>query len=72
VVLETSGGPAYRAAVRSLAPVGRVVVAGAGAAFPRTRNPLARLASIRNLPRASCPSTRSPRRTARSSAARTW
>ena len=33
--------------------MGRVVIAGASAAFPRTRNPLARLAALRNLPRAS-------------------
>ena len=33
--------------------MGRVVVAGASAAFPRTRNPLALLASLRNLPRPS-------------------
>ena len=53
VVLEMSGGHAYRAALRALAPLARIVIAGASAAFPRTRNPLARLASIRNLPRAS-------------------
>jgi NADPH:quinone reductase-like Zn-dependent oxidoreductase len=53
VVLEMSGGDAYRNAVKSLAPMGRLVLAGASAAFPRSRNPLARLASLRNLPRAS-------------------
>lgn len=53
VVLEMSGGAAWRAALRSLAPMARVVVAGASAAFPRSRNPLARLASIRDLPRVS-------------------
>jgi NADPH:quinone reductase-like Zn-dependent oxidoreductase len=52
VVLEMTGGDAYRKAVRSLAPMGRVVIAGASDAFPRTRNPLARLAALRNLPRA--------------------
>ena len=53
VALEMSGGAVYRAALRNIAPMGRVVMAGASAAFPRTRNPLARLASIRNLPRTS-------------------
>lgn len=53
VVLEMAGGDVYRAALRHLAPMGRLVLAGASGAFPRTRNPLARLASLRNLPRAS-------------------
>lgn len=53
VVLEMTGGPVYRAAVRNLAPMGRIVMAGASDAFPRTRNPLARIAALRNLPRAS-------------------
>lgn len=53
VVLEMSGGDVYRAALKHLAPMGRLVVAGASAAFPRTRNPLALLASLRNLPRPS-------------------
>ncbi|HVR38433.1 MAG TPA: zinc-binding dehydrogenase [Thermoanaerobaculia bacterium] len=53
VVLEMSGSEIYRAAVRHLAPMGRIVIAGASNAFPRTRNPFARLASLRNLPRAS-------------------
>ena len=53
VVLEMSGGGSYRAAVRALAPMGRIVLAGASTAFPRTRNVLARIAALRNLPRAS-------------------
>ena len=53
VVLEMTGGDAYRKALRSLAPMGRLVLVGASDAFPRTRNPLARLAALRNLPRAS-------------------
>ena len=53
VVLEMSGGPRYRAALRHLAPMGRIVIAGASTAFPRTRNPIARLASLRDFPRAS-------------------
>ncbi|MEK6371436.1 MAG: zinc-binding dehydrogenase [Acidobacteriota bacterium] len=53
VILEMSGGNVYRNALRHIAPMGRVVIAGASAAFPRTRNPLARLAALRNLPRAS-------------------
>lgn len=53
VVLEMAGGAIYRAALRHLAPMGRMVIAGASDAFPRTRNPLARLAALRNLPRAS-------------------
>jgi NADPH:quinone reductase-like Zn-dependent oxidoreductase len=53
VILEMTGGAVYRAAVRNLAPMGRVVMAGASDAFPRTRNPLARIAALRNLPRAS-------------------
>lgn len=51
VVLEMTGGDAYRKAVRTIAPMGRIVMAGASDAFPRTRNPLARLAALRNLPR---------------------
>lgn len=51
--LEMSGGAACRAVLRHLAPMGRVVIAGASAAFPRTRNPLARLASLALMPRAS-------------------
>lgn len=50
VVLEMAGGPVYRTAVRNLAPMGRIVMAGASAAFPRSRNPLARIAALRNLP----------------------
>jgi NADPH:quinone reductase-like Zn-dependent oxidoreductase len=53
VVLEMAGGNVYRAALKRIAPMGRLVIAGASAAFPRTRNPLARLAALRNLPRAS-------------------
>ncbi|HEV3484131.1 MAG TPA: zinc-binding dehydrogenase, partial [Vicinamibacterales bacterium] len=52
VILDMAGGAVYRAALRQLAPMGRIVIAGASAAFPRTRNPLARLAALRNLPRA--------------------
>lgn len=50
VVLEMAGGAAYRKAVRALNPMGRVVLAGASSAFPRTRNPVARLAALRNTP----------------------
>ena len=50
VVLEMAGGKRYRAAVRGLAPMGRIVMAGASGAFPRSRNPLARIAMLRNLP----------------------
>lgn len=50
VVLEMAGGDVYRAARKRLAPMGRLVMAGASAAFPRTKNPFARLASLRNLP----------------------
>jgi NADPH2:quinone reductase len=53
VVLEMAGGRVYREALQHIAPMGRVVIAGASAAFPRTRNPLALLASLRNLPRPS-------------------
>lgn len=53
VALEMAGGKIYRTAVRHLAPMGRIVIAGASNAFPRTRNPFARLAAARNLPRAS-------------------
>jgi len=52
VVLEMAGGDVYRAALRRLKPMARVVIAGASAAFPRTRNPLARLAALRRFPRA--------------------
>lgn len=53
VVLEMAGGAVYRTALRHLAPMGRIVMAGASHAFPRTRNPLARLAALRDLPRPS-------------------
>jgi NADPH:quinone reductase-like Zn-dependent oxidoreductase len=53
VVLEMTGGDVYRAALRRLAPMGRLVLAGASDAFPRSRNPFARLAALRRLPRAS-------------------
>ncbi len=52
VVLEMTGGAVYRAALRHLAPMGRIVLAGASAAMPRSRNPLALLAALRDLPRA--------------------
>ena len=51
VVLEMRGGSVYRAAVRHLAPMARVVVAGASEAFPRTRNPIALLKALREFPR---------------------
>lgn len=50
VTLEMTGGNVYRVVLRNTAPLGRIVMAGASAAFPRSRNPLARLAAIRNLP----------------------
>lgn len=53
VVLEMAGGAIYRAAVRNLAPMGRIVMAGASGAFPRGRNLLARISALRNLPRPS-------------------
>lgn len=53
VVLENAGGAIYRAAVRNLAPMGRIVMSGASGAFPRSRNLVARLAALRNLPRPS-------------------
>ena len=53
VVLEMTGGDVYRTALAHLAPMGRIVMAGASNAFPRTRNPLARIAALRDLPRAS-------------------
>jgi len=53
VVLEMTGAKAYRAALRHIAPMGRLVIAGATDALPRTRNPFARIAALRNLPRAS-------------------
>ena len=55
VVLEMAGGAIYRAAVRNLAPMGRVVVAGASNAFSRSRNLLARLAALRKFPWPSVP-----------------
>jgi NADPH2:quinone reductase len=53
VILEMTGGPIYRLAMRNLAPMGRIVLAGASGAAPGSRNPLARLAALRNLPRPS-------------------
>lgn len=52
VVLEMTGGDVYRAALRRVAPMGRIVIAGASNAFPRTRNPFARIAALRDVPRA--------------------
>jgi NADPH:quinone reductase-like Zn-dependent oxidoreductase len=52
VILEMSGGKVFRAAVRHVAPMGRIVVVGASAAIPLSRNPLARLRSLRDMPRA--------------------
>jgi NADPH2:quinone reductase len=49
-VLEMAGGRAYRDALRRLAPCGRLVVAGASAAFPRRRSPRALVALLRDLP----------------------
>lgn len=51
VVLEMTGGDVYRAALGHLAPMGRLVIAGASDAFPRTRNVFARLAAWRRFPR---------------------
>ncbi len=53
VVLENAGGAIYRAAVRRLAPMGRIVMAGASGAFPHSRNLFARIAALRNMPRPS-------------------
>lgn len=50
VALEMRGGDVYRNVVRNLAPMGRVVLAGASSAFPKSRNPLARLRAARDLP----------------------
>ena len=52
VILEMSGGTAFRKAIRSVAPLGRIVIAGASSAFPASRNPLARLLSLRKMPSA--------------------
>ena len=52
-VLEMAGGRTYRDALRRVAPTGRLVVAGASAAFPRRRSPLALLALLKDLPRPS-------------------
>ena len=51
VILELSGGPAFRAAIRNVAPMGRIVVAGASSAFPVSRNPLTGLRALLNMPR---------------------
>jgi NADPH:quinone reductase-like Zn-dependent oxidoreductase len=53
VVLEMSGGDVYKAALRRLKPMGRIVIAGASGAFPSRRNPIARLMALRRFPRAS-------------------
>ncbi|HSP34146.1 MAG TPA: zinc-binding dehydrogenase, partial [Thermoanaerobaculia bacterium] len=50
VVLEMTGGAVYRSAVRHIAPMGRVVIAGASDAFPRRRNVVRRLAALRKYP----------------------
>jgi len=50
-VLEMRGGAVYRSALRHLAPMARVVIAGASEAFPRSRNPLAWLKALREFPR---------------------
>lgn len=51
VVLEMTGGDVYKAAVRRIAPMGRIVVAGASGVFPRTRNPIALLRLMKDMPR---------------------
>lgn len=50
VVLEMTGGNVYRRAVRHIAPMGRIVTAGASDAFPVSRNPFRRLAALRKYP----------------------
>jgi NADPH:quinone reductase-like Zn-dependent oxidoreductase len=51
VVLEMTGGDVYKAAVRRIAPMGRIVVAGASGVFPRSRNPIALLRLMRDMPK---------------------
>lgn len=51
VVLEMAGGDVYKAAVRRIAPMGRIVVAGASGAFPRSRNPIALLRAMKDMPK---------------------
>ena len=54
VALELVGGDVYRSVIRSVAPMGRVVVGGAASAFPAGRGRLlARLGAIRKIPRLS-------------------
>lgn len=53
VVLDMTGGPTYRNAVKAIKPMGRIVIAGASGAFPRSRNVFARIAALRKLPRPS-------------------
>ena len=52
VIFEMSGGSAFRKAVKAVAPLGRIVIAGASSAFPSSRNPFARLKMLRDMPRA--------------------
>ena len=52
VILEMRGGAIYDAALRHIAPMGRVVIAGASGVFPRNRNPIAVLRALKNRPRA--------------------
>jgi NADPH2:quinone reductase len=53
VALELVGGDVFRATVRSVAPMGRVVVAGSAGAFGKGGRWLARLRAIPNIPRLS-------------------
>jgi NADPH2:quinone reductase len=51
--LELVGGDVFRATVRHVAPMGRVVIAGAAGAYGKGGAVMARLRAIRNIPRVS-------------------
>ncbi len=53
VVLESVGGDVYKAALRGLAPMDRLVIVGAAGAFPKGGRWRARLGELRHIPRVS-------------------
>ena len=53
VILEMVGGAAYRAAMRALEPMGRIVLTGISSVHYTRRNPLTWLRALRDMPRVS-------------------
>ena len=53
VALELVGGDVFRATVRSVAAMGRIVIGGAAGAYGKGGRLMARLRAVRNIPRVS-------------------